>query len=63
MDSSNTHSAQLHQAEGIVSVQADCTTDEAFIKISERAKALGLTLEDTAAEVLSHRIWFRPPRV
>jgi len=40
-------------------VQADCTVDEALTKMKERAKSFGLTLEDTAGEILAHRIWFR----
>jgi hypothetical protein len=53
-------SARVHQAQGMVSVQADCAMDEALRRIKERATRLGLTLEDTASDVLSHHIWFRP---
>jgi hypothetical protein len=53
------YNARIHQAEGVVSVQADCTMVEAHAKIQERAKLLGLTLEATATEILGHRIWFR----
>ena len=54
------YSALVHQAQGIVSVQADCTMDEALRRIIERAQRLGLTLDDTATDVLGHHIWFRP---
>jgi hypothetical protein len=54
------HSARVHQAQGMVSVQADCALDEALRRIEQRAKRLGRTLEDTATDVLGHRIWFRP---
>lgn len=52
------HSNAVHQAEGVVSVQAECTVDEAHLKIQTRATSLGLSLEDTAVEILAHRIWF-----
>ena len=53
------YSSQVSQAERTVSVQADCTLDEALAKMRERAELLDRTLEDIAAGVLSHRIWFR----
>jgi len=51
---------RVYQAQGMVSVQADCAMDEALRRIQERATTLGLTVEDTASDVLSHHIWFRP---
>jgi hypothetical protein len=52
-------SALVQQAEGMVSVQAGCTVTEARVKLDERAKVLGRTLEDVAAKVVGRRIWFR----
>jgi len=49
----------MNQAERIVSIQADCTIDEALAEITERAKALSRTLDDIATGVVAHRIWFR----
>ena len=54
------YSAQVHQAQGVVSVQAGCGMDEALRRIIERAQRLGLTLHDTAIDVLDHRIWLKP---
>jgi hypothetical protein len=51
---------RVRQAQGVVSVQADCGMDEALRRIAERAKRLGLTLDDTATDILGHRIWFKP---
>jgi hypothetical protein len=53
------YDAQVHQAEGVVSVQADCTMAEARVKMNERAKLLDCTLHDLAQGVVAHRIWFR----
>jgi len=53
------YDAQVHQAEGVVSVQANCTMAEARIKMNERAKLLDCTLHDLARGVVAHRIWFR----
>jgi len=58
--SSREFAMRLHQAQDMVSVQADCAMDEALRRIQERATLLGLTVEDTAADVLTHHIWFRP---
>jgi hypothetical protein len=52
------HDAQVHRAEGVVSVHADCTIAEARIKMDERAQLLDCTLRDLAAGIVGHRIWF-----
>jgi hypothetical protein len=50
---------QVDRAQGIVSVQADCTTDDALRKMTDRARLIGQTLEEIARAIIGHRIWFR----
>ena len=53
------HSARVYQAQGIVSVQADCAMDEALRLMKLRAHDIDRTLDEIAAGVVGHRIWFR----
>jgi AmiR/NasT family two-component response regulator len=50
--------AQVAQAQGVVSVQADCTIDEALRLLLERAHVSHQTLSQIARDVVAHRIWF-----
>ena len=52
------HRTKLAQAQGRVSVQADCTPDEALALMVERAELTGRTLGQIADDVCAHRIWF-----
>ena len=55
----SSYDPQVHQAEGVVSVQADCTLAEARVKMNERAEFLHCSLHDLARGIVAHRIWFR----
>ena len=59
MHSGPEHRVPVYQAAGIVSVQVDCTLEEALDRISKRAEELGRTLDGLATDIVSHRIWFR----
>jgi AmiR/NasT family two-component response regulator len=61
--SSFEHTALVAQAQGIVSVQADCSMTEALRRMKERALQIGQTLEEVAIGVIGHRIWFREGEV
>ncbi len=50
--------ARLHQAQGMVSAQAQCSVDEAMIMISDRATVTGLTLDEIADAVIDRTIRF-----
>jgi hypothetical protein len=52
------HSAEVNQAAGMVSVQANCGIDEALASMTERAKFAGLSLDEIAAGVVDRSIWF-----
>jgi hypothetical protein len=51
-------SAIVCQAQGMVSVQAGCTMDEALLKILSRALASEVDLEDLALAVVERRTRF-----
>jgi hypothetical protein len=50
--------AKVAQAQGVVSVQADCTLDEALRMLVERAQVSHQSLSQIASDVVAHRIWF-----
>jgi AmiR/NasT family two-component response regulator len=52
------HTRRIHQASGMVSVQADCTFDEAVALMRDRATTTGCTLEAVADAVLERTITF-----
>ena len=52
------HSAKVIQASGMVSVQAECTVDEALALMHDRAEVHGQTLDEIAEAVLDRRIRF-----
>jgi AmiR/NasT family two-component response regulator len=52
------YSNWVHQASGMLSVQAHCTVGEALTWLTERAEATGQTLEEIATEVLERRLRF-----
>jgi AmiR/NasT family two-component response regulator len=49
---------RLAQAQGRVSVQANCTMAEALVLMQQRADATRHTLDEIAEAVGQHRIWF-----
>ena len=49
---------KVAQAQGRVSVQADCTVDEALVLMQARADATGHSLIEIADAVAAHDIWF-----
>jgi AmiR/NasT family two-component response regulator len=49
---------RVSQASGMVSVQADCTVDEALLKLSEYASSRNQTMHETAIEVVERRLRF-----
>ena len=46
----------VHQASGMVSVQAECTVDEAFTMLYERALVSGQSVKDIAVAVVERTI-------
>jgi hypothetical protein len=50
------YSAEVHQAQGMVSVQADCTLDEALSRMKTFAAATNATLEQVADDVIKRRV-------
>ena len=57
-DSKLEHSLAVYQAQGMVTVQAECTFPEALVKMAARAEAAGQTLEEIAHAVVERRIRF-----
>jgi AmiR/NasT family two-component response regulator len=55
-------SDRVYQAQGMVSVQADCTVDEALDKMTRKAEASGLSLEAVATAIIERRVRFGTPR-
>jgi len=51
-------SARVWRAAGMVSIQADCTFDEAVVLMQERAAVHSQTLEEVAIGVIGHLIGF-----
>jgi AmiR/NasT family two-component response regulator len=60
MTSWNRHSEVVAQASGMVSVQANCSLDDAFVRIQERAQSTGKTAEEIAKAVVERRMRFAP---
>ena len=50
--------ARVSQASGMVSVQAECSVEEALHLLKERAADSGQPLEDLADDVVERRIRF-----
>ena len=48
----------MAQASGMVSVQAECSVDEAFVMIEERAQTIDLTTEEVAESVVDRQFRF-----
>jgi AmiR/NasT family two-component response regulator len=52
------YSDRVHQAQGMVSVQADCSLDEALALMQATASATDKTLDDVADDVIGRRLRF-----
>lgn len=52
------YDAQVHQATGMVMVQAGVTIEQAFLLLRARAFSTGCTLADVAADVVARRVRF-----
>jgi hypothetical protein len=57
-DARSTYQLQVHQATGMVQVQADVTTEEAFLLLRARAFSTGRPLVDVATDVVERRLRF-----
>jgi AmiR/NasT family two-component response regulator len=53
-----TQSDRVAQASGMVSVQAECSVDEALAMIKERAQTIDLTAEEVAESVVDRQFRF-----
>jgi AmiR/NasT family two-component response regulator len=51
--------AKLAQAQGIVTIQADCSLDDALRKMLDRAQINEQSVSQIADAVVAHQIWFR----
>ena len=58
MPTPDEYGAKVHQASGMVSVQADCALEAALDLMVERAQVSGQSLDDVADAVLERRIRF-----
>jgi len=52
------YGAKVHQASGMVSVQADCSLDAALELMADRARVSGDSLDAIADAVLERRLRF-----
>jgi AmiR/NasT family two-component response regulator len=52
------YNREMHQAAGIVSIQADCELEQAYVLMSERAAVAHRSLGDIAQSVVDHSIRF-----
>jgi len=56
--SRGSYQMQVHQATGMVQVQLDVTTEEAFLMLRARAFTLGQSLAEVASDVVHRRLRF-----
>ncbi len=54
------HHPRVNQAAGMISVQAECSTDEALRILRARADATGESVDDLATATVERRIRFEP---
>jgi len=52
------YNAEIHQAAGIVSVQADCELEQSYVFMCDRAAVAHLSLDEIAAAVIDGSIRF-----
>ena len=58
----HTDSGVVAQAVGMVSVQADCSSDEATRLIRQHARSLAKTIDQVAASVVDRSVRIEPVR-
>jgi hypothetical protein len=58
MPDSGLNEPQVHQAAGMVSVQAECTLAEALVLLQNRALVSGRSLHDIASDTVERRVRF-----
>ena len=51
-------SVEIHQAAGMVSIQADCELEQAYVLMSDRAAVARVSIEEIAMAVLDKSIRF-----
>ena len=54
------YNPEMHQAAGMVSIQADCELEQAYVLMSDRAAVAHRSLDDIAQSVVDHSIRFGP---
>jgi len=54
--------ATITHAQGVVSVQADCTHEVALMLMTDRAAMTDRRIVDIADAVIHHQLWFDPAR-
>ena len=59
---SHAYSKLVAQAVGMVSVQADCSTDEALRLIRQHARSLAKTVDQVAASLVDRSVRIEPVR-
>ena len=52
------YGTEIHQAAGMVSIQADCELEQAYVLMSDRATVSQVSLEEIALAVLDKAISF-----
>jgi hypothetical protein len=52
------YNMQIHQAAGIVSIQADCELEQSYVLMSDRATVAQVSLDDIALAVIDRSIRF-----
>ena len=57
-DGGEEHRRSMNLAAGMVAAEADCTIEEAFTLMRERAAASGTTMEELVARVLDRSVRF-----
>jgi hypothetical protein len=54
---------EIHQAAGMVSIQADCELEQAYVLMSDRAQVARVSLDDIALAVIVRSIRFGPHKI
>ena len=49
---------EIHQAAGMVSIQADCELERAYVLMSDHAEAAHVSLDEVASAVVDRSIHF-----
>jgi AmiR/NasT family two-component response regulator len=60
MTTSDGHSVAVAHASGMISEQAECSLEDALVRMQERAQSTGRTVEEIAKAVVEGRLQFTP---